>query len=194
MQPKSFLIVLFPALILLSCSGNSASDNKSASDVKTTSPNTKTESSAVNLTGTNGSFTYTINGTGINAASNGKDAERLFINEVSNDGVNGMVKVKVTCGGSNVFDFDIASSGTTTINNYRPSLAGMTDKKTKGAFYMDGKTYINLYANSVTITIANINDSRVTGTFSGTFKAEKDDGGTIANITDGSFNLPFVKN
>ena len=186
-QIKLSLLIIFSACILYSCTGNNSSDTKtSASDPKTAS-------SDLNPTGSNGNFIYTINGTGINASNNGSGPASLFINEVSNDATNGMVIVKVTCGGSNVFDFKIANSGTTTINNYSPSLAGFTDKKSKGASYMDGKTYRNLYAVSVTITVTSINDSRVSGTFSGTFKADKSDGGATANITDGSFNLPFRK-
>ena len=192
-QIKLFIAIIFSACLLFSCTGNHSSENKTNGDAKTNAPDPKTASSDLNLTGKNGSFIYTINGTGVNAANNGSGSASLFINEVSNDAANGMLKVKVTCGGSNVFGFDIANSGTTTINNYNPSLSGFTDKKSKGATYMDGKTYRNLYAVSVTITITSISDSRVSGTFSGAFKADKSDGGATANITDGSFNLPFMK-
>ena len=189
------LFIFTCTVILYSCAGSTASDNKTnTSDAKDSPSDTKTASADANLTGKNGSFSYTINATSVNAANNGQDAARLFINEVSNDPANGMVKIKVTCGGSNVFNFDVANIATTTITNYSPSLSGITDKKTKGASYMDGKTYRNLYAVSVTVTITSINDSRVMGTFSGTFKADKSDGDATANITDGSFNLPFIKN
>lgn len=193
-QIKLFLVIIFSACLLFSCTGNNSPADKTNADSKTTSPDTKTESSEVSLTGTSGSFSYTINGTSIKAASNGQDASRLFINEVRNDAANGMVKVEVTCGGSNVFHFYIANSGTTTINNSSTSLSGVTDKKNKGASYMDGKTYKNFYGDLVTLTITSINDSRVSGTFSGTFKEDESDGGATASITEGSFNLPFVKN
>ena len=52
----------------------------------------------------------------------------------------------------------------------------------------------NLYAVSLTVTITSIDNSRISGTFSGTFKADASDGGATANITSGSFNLPFLKN
>ena len=58
---------------------------------------------------------------------------------------------------------------------------------------MDAKTLRNLYSVSLTVTITSINNSRITGTFSGTFKADKSDGSETANITAGSFNLPFKK-
>jgi len=45
----------------------------------------------------------------------------------------------------------------------------------------------------VTVTITSMSNDRVSGTFSGTFKAEASDGGETANITDGSFDLPFKK-
>jgi hypothetical protein len=59
---------------------------------------------------------------------------------------------------------------------------------------MDGKTLRNLYAVSFTATITSMDKSRISGTFSGTFKAEESDGGATANITSGSFDLPFIKN
>lgn len=187
MLRKSFLIITLPAFFLFSCSGNDSSKNTASIT------DAKTKSSDINLTGKNGSFSYTINGARVEAVNYVQNAN-LFINEVSNDVANGMLMIKVTTNSSNVFDFEIANSGTTTINDYHPSLSGFVDKKAKAASYMDGKTYRNLYAVSVTVTIGSINDSRVTGTFSGTFKADESDGGAKANITDGSFNLPFIKN
>ena len=105
-----------------------------------------------------------------------------------------MLKIEVTCETSSVFNFTIANSGTTTIKNYSPSLGNFVDKKTKSASYMEGGTYKSYYGDSVTVTITSIDASRVAGTFSGTFKAEKDDVGTTLSITDGSFDLPFGKN
>jgi hypothetical protein len=192
-QIKLFLIIIFSTCLLFSCTSNHSSADKTNADSNTNAANPKATSTDANLTGTNGSFIYTINGAGINTANDGSGSASLYINEVSNDAANGMLKIKVTCGGSNVFHFDVSNSGATTISNYSPTLSGFTDKKSKGAEYMDGKTYRNLYAVSVTITITSINDSRVSGTFSGTFRAEQSDGGATANITDGSFNLPFIK-
>jgi hypothetical protein len=189
-QIKLSLIIIFSTCLLFSCTGNNSSENKTNTSVPS---DIKTASSDANLTGTNGSFIYTVNGTSISTANDGSGPASLYINEVSNDAANGMLKIKVTCGGSNVFHFDVSNSGTTIVSNYSPTLSGFTDKKTKGAEYMDGKTYRNLYAVSVTITITSINDSRVSGTFSGTFKAEQSNGGATANITNGSFNLPFIK-
>ncbi len=189
---KLFFIIIFSACLLFFWACNN-SPGKTSGDAKTSSSHTKTASPDLNLTGTAGSFSYTINGGRVETVNNVQNA-KLFINEVSNDAANGMLKIQVTCLSSNVFDFDVANSGTTTITNSKPSLSGFADKKIKGASYMDGKTFRNLYAVSVTVTITSINDSRVTGTFSGTFKADESDGGATANITDGSFNLPFMKN
>jgi hypothetical protein len=187
MLRKSFLIIILPLLFLFSCSGNGSSKNT----VSTSVINIK--SSDVNASGSGGSFSYTINGERVETVNNVQHAT-LFINEVSNDAANGMLKIVVTCLSSSVFHFDIANSGTTTINGYHPSLSGFVDKKAKAATYMDGKTYRNHYAVSVTVTITSINGSRVEGTFSGTFKADENDGGATVNIKDGSFNLPFMKN
>ncbi|MEO8771983.1 MAG: hypothetical protein ABI402_17935 [Ferruginibacter sp.] len=192
MSPKSFLIIFFPALILVSCSGNSSTENKAASGAKTTSPDTKTESSDKDLTGTHGIFSYTVKGVHV-VARNYVQQSNLFINEVTNDAANGVLKIEVTPESSSVFNFNISNSGTTTITNYNPSLGNFADKKSKKASYMEGKTYKQFYGDSVTVTITSINDNRVTGTFSGTFKADADDGGGTLSITDGSFNLPFGK-
>ena len=190
---KSILIIIFSASIILSCTGNSSSKNKINTDAQTNVPDSKTTPSDLNLTGNHGIFSYTVKGKHI-VARNYVQNSNLFINEVTNDPANGMMKIEVTCETSNVFDFEINNSGATGITNYSPSLGGITDKKTKVASYMEGGTYKNYYGDSVTVTITSIDASRVSGTFSGTFKAEKDDGGAIVNITDGSFNLPFVKN
>lgn len=193
MSPKSLLIIFFPVLILFSCSGNSSTENKIASDAKTTSPDTTTESSDKDLTGTKGIFSYTVKGQHI-VARNYVQHSNLFINEVTNDAANGMLKIEVTPETSSVFNFNISNSGSTTITNYNSSLGNFADKKSKAASYMEGKTYKQFYGDSVTVTITSINDQRVTGTFSGTFKADADDGGATVNITEGNFNLPFGKN
>jgi len=185
--------IIFSACSLFFSACNNSSENKTnASGAATSSPDTRSASSDANLTGKDGSFSYTIDGQRVETVNNVQNAN-LFINEVSNDAANGMVTIKVTTNSSNVFDFEIANSGTTTINNSHPSLSGFIDKKTKAATYMDGKTYRNLYAVSVTVTITSIDNNRISGTFSGTFKADASDGGATANITDGSFNLPFGK-
>jgi hypothetical protein len=187
-------VIAFSAGLLTFCACTNSSENKSnASDAKTSSSTAKTASSDANLTGRDGRFNYTINGQKVETVNYVQNAN-LFINEVSNDAANGMAKIAVTCLGSNVFDFDIANSGTTNIDNHQPPSSSITGKRTIAASYMDGKTSRNLYAVSVTVTIASIDNSRVSGTFSGTFKADQSDGGATANITDGSFNLPFIKN
>lgn len=188
---KLFTTIIISTCLLISCSGNNSSENKTTTSDPVA---TKTASSSENLTYTNGRFIYTLDGASVNAANNGSGTASLFINEVSNDAANGMLKIEVTPG-SNVFKFNIANSGTTTITNYSPSFSDFSNKKTKGAEYMDGKTLKNLYAVSVTVTITSINDSRVKGTFSGTFKVDKHDSSdATATVTEGSFNLPFIKN
>ena len=190
MKKLSFFIsTMIIACILFACTNNSSPAAKTnTSDPKTSSSDAKPATDR-NLTGTDGSFSYTINGQRVET-SNYVQHANLFINEVSNDAADNLLRIKVTTEASNVFDFTVANSGTTTINGYHPDFGN----KTKGASYMDGKTYRNLYAVSVTVTITSISDSRVTGTFSGTFKADESDGGATANVTDGSFNLPFMKN
>ncbi len=192
-QIKLSFVIIFSTCLLFSCTGNNSSEGKTNADAKTSGLDSKTASSDANLTGTNGIFSYTVKGNHI-VARNYVQQSNLFINEVSNDAANGMLLIKVTCESSSVFNFTIANSGTTTITNYRPSLGNFADKKAKAASYMEGGTYKNYYGDSVTVTITSKDGSRVTGTFSGTFKAEKDDGGATVNITDGSFDLPFVKN
>lgn len=189
---KFYTAIIFSGCLLFFCSCSNSSGNKNASNADTGSSVAKTASSNQSLSGTDGSFSYTINGARVETVNYVQHAN-LFINEVSNDAANGMVKITVTCLGNNVFDFNIANSGATTIDNSHPSLSGFADKKTKSASYMDGKTLRNLYAVSVTVTITSIDNSRISGTFSGTFKADESDGGATATVTDGNFNLPFKK-
>jgi hypothetical protein len=185
--------IIFSACLLFFCACNNSSANKTnTSNAVTNSSETKTSSSDKNLAGTNGTFAYTINGERVEAINYVQHAN-LFINEVSNDAADGMLTIEVTTNGSNVFKFKITNSGTTSIGKNHPSLSSFIDKKAKEATYMDGKTYNNLYSDSATVTITNINSSRVSGTFSGTFTQDKNEGNETAKITDGSFNLPFKK-
>ena len=186
------IIVFASAIILFSCKSNSSPDKTNSSDVKASTAETN-NSEDQNLSGTKGIFSYTVKGQHI-VARNYVQHSNLFINEVTNDASNGMLKIEVTCETSSVFNFTIANTGTTTIKNYSPSLGNFVDKKTKSASYMEGGTYKSYYGDSVTVTITSIDASRVAGTFSGTFKSEKDDGGATISITEGSFDLPFGKN
>lgn len=184
-------ITFFAGLLFFCACSNSSGNKANASDANKSSSAVKATSPDIDLTGRNGRFSYTINGERVETVNYVQHAN-LFINEVTNDAANGMVKIAVTCSGSNVFDFSIANSGTTIIDNHQPSTSRVTDKKE--ASYMDGKTSRNLYAVSFTVTITSIDNSRISGTFSGTFRADESDDGATANITSGSFNLPFMKN
>ncbi|MBS1922293.1 MAG: hypothetical protein JST71_02715 [Bacteroidetes bacterium] len=193
MMTRRLFYLLTCLIFLFSCNSNSATDKASTQDSKTTSSQENDNAIDKNLSGTHGIFSYTVNGKHIDAR-NYVQQSNLFINEVSNDAANGMLKIEVTTNSSTVFNFKIANSGTTSINNSTPSPSGNLDKETKEASYMDGKTYRNHYAVSVTITISSIDANRVKGTFSGTYKADDQDGGDTVTITDGSFDLPFEKN
>lgn len=190
-QLKFFIALTFSACLLFFYACNNSS-GKTSTDTKTSASSANRTPSDANGTGNAASFSYTVNGQHVQTVNNVQHAT-LFINEVSNDATNGMAGIKVTCLGSSVFNFEIANSGTTVIDNYSPSLSGFSDKKAKAATYMDGKTYKNFYAVSVTVTITGIDESRIRGTFSGTFKADESDGHEVLTITDGSFNLPFEK-
>ncbi|HVY74624.1 MAG TPA: hypothetical protein VG890_07325 [Puia sp.] len=184
---------IFSICLLLFYSCNNSSANKTnTSDATASASSANTTAADENLAGHEGSFSYTVNGERVKAINYVQHAN-LFINEVSNDAASGMLKIEVTTNGSSVFDFEIANNGTTSIGKYHPSLSGFADKKTKEATYMDGKTYNNLYSDSATVTITSISSSRVSGTFSGTFAQDKNEGNQTAKITDGSFNLPFGK-
>ncbi|MBS1948166.1 MAG: hypothetical protein JST47_10400 [Bacteroidetes bacterium] len=180
------------AIILFSCQPGSAPDNKNPADSNNSAAIKTDDAGDKNLSANQGIFSYTIEGKQV-VAKNYVQHANLFINEVSNDAANGMVIIKVTTNSSNVFHFQVANSGSASITNYKPSLGRFGDKKEKVATYMDGKTYRNFYAVSATVTIINIDATRVSGKFSGKFIEDKNDGGASVEITDGSFNLPFVE-
>lgn len=181
------------AIILISCQSGSTPDNKNPADTNNSAARKADEDGDKNLSAKQGIFSYTIDGKQV-VAKNYVQHANLFINEVSNDGANGTVKIKVTCESGSVFDFQVANSGNTTITNYNPSLGNISDKKSKAASYMEGSSYRMYYGDSVTVAVTSLDATRVSGTFSGTFKAEADDSGATVKITDGSFNLPFEKN
>jgi hypothetical protein len=181
-------VIFSASLLFYACNNTSGKTN--ATDAKTSALSAITTASNTNLTGNEGSFSYTINGKRVETAA-GVQHGGLFINEVSNDAANGMLTIEVTPDGK-YFEFHIANSGTTSIGKYQPSLS--SDEKSKGATYTDTKIPGNFYSDGVTVAISNINSNRVTGTFSGTFIQDKSYGHETVNITNGSFNLPFVKN
>lgn len=182
--------IIFSACLIFFCSCNNSSANKTnTSEAKTSSVSANTTASDAALTGHEGNISYIINGERVEALA-GVQHGTLFINEVSNDAANGMLTIKVTPNGK-YFEFHIANSGTTSIGKYEPSF---TSDKSKDAVYTDPKITGNLYSDTVTVTITSINSSRVSGTFSGTFTQDKSYGNEKANITNGRFNLPFMKN
>ncbi len=183
--------IIFSACLLFFCACNNSSENKTnTSDAKISPSSANTTASDAALTGHEGNFSYTISGERVVTLA-GVQHGTLFINEVSNDAANGMLTIKVTPN-DKYFEFHIANSGTTTIGKYDPSFTD--DKKSKEATYTDTKISGNFYSDAVAVTITSINSSRVSGTFSGTFTQDKSYGNEKANITDGSFNLPFIKN
>ena len=188
----STAIISSACLLFFSACNDSTGNKTTKSDAKTSASSSNTAASYTNLTGSKENFSYTINGERVETAADVQNGG-LFINEVSNDAANGMLKIEVTTKSSNVFVFKVANNGTTSIGKYQPSLSGFMDKKTKEASYMDGKINNNFYSDSVTVTITNISSSRVSGTFSGTFTQDKSYGNKTVTITDGSFNLPFIK-
>lgn len=190
---NKLIILLAGTIISFSCKSNSAPDKTNHSHSENISAEKTDDAAAKKLSGTNGIFSYIVKGKHI-IARNYVNPANLFINEVSNDAAAGTLKIEVTCETSSVFNFQVANSGATTITNYSPSLGNFADKKAKAASYMEGGSYKSYYGDSVTVTITSIDGSRVTGTFSGTFKADANDGGATLNITEGSFNLPFGKN
>lgn len=190
---NKLIILLAGTIILFGCESNSAKEKTNTLDSKNISSEKTDQASDNNLSGTQGIFSYTVKSQHV-VARNYVQHSNLFINEVTNDAAAGTLKIKVTCETSSVFDFQVANSGSTTITNYSPSLGNFADKKTKVASYMEGGTYKSYYGDSVTVTITSMDANRVSGTFSGTFKAEAEDGGATLSIREGSFNLPFGKN
>jgi hypothetical protein len=114
----------------------------------------------------------------------GKTTAPLYINAVSNDPVTGTVKIEITVSPtSEVFKFKVDNKGTTSILHYTPSFSATKYEGT----YMNTKLK-NFYADSVTCTINQLTDTRVSGTFSGKFI--DGDSKQSLQMTNGSFDIP----
>ena len=176
---RSWSAILFSTCILFACSSNS-----STSAGKGGSSNATFNNSGGGSSNGNGSFSYTIDG-------NKTYVKSLYRNEVKNID-DRRLKIKITNSStSEVFDFSIPNSGTTTILHFSPSLSNYVNKKTNEATYMSPK-YKNFYGDSVIITVTSIDATHVAGSFSGKYLSD-DDKPLPLEITAGSFDLPFTK-
>jgi hypothetical protein len=174
---------LLSALILSTCLLFACSGNSSTSASKDSTSNTTSDNFGSGVPNGNGSFSYTIEGTKVSVKS-------LYINEVKNNVADRRLKIEVTnTPTSEVFNFSIANSGTTTVLHYSPSLSNIVNKKSNEAEYMSHK-YKNYYGDSVIVSITDMNATHVAGTFTGKFLS---DDNSPLEITDGSFDLPFTK-
>src|SRR5689334_795933 len=113
----------FSLITLLSCGGTSSATNTADSSA------TKPDASDPNTSASGNTFSYTINGQSVKTFVGGKGVAELFINEVTNDAAIGMLKVAVTPGKSNVFDFQVANSGTTLVTKQTALGYSAVDKK-----------------------------------------------------------------
>ena len=171
---RSWSVTFAVSCILFACSSNSSTSAGNGGTTSATSDNSGGGSS-----NGYGSFAYTIDGNKVAVKS-------LYINEVKNS-ADGRLKIEVTnTPTSEVFKFLVAHVGTTTILHFRPSF---TETKNQ-ATYMSHK-YKNYYGDSVIVTITGNDASHVAGTFSGKYLS--DDNSPI-EISEGSFDLPIVKN
>ncbi len=179
-QLKLLPVIIFSPCLFIACSSNNS--KSSASDrTEATSSNNSGSSS----THSNGSFSYTIEGKQV-------DVNGLYLNEVKNNVADGRIKIEVTnTPTSEVFNFSVANSGTTTVLHYSPSLSNFANKKSNEAEYMSHK-YKNYYGDSVVLNITDINSTHVAGTFAGKFLSD-DSKPMPLEIIDGKFDLPFTK-
>lgn len=180
---KLLSAIIFSICLFSACSSGSP---------KTTAKESLSNTGDSTYTG-NSSFAYTINGRHVAIKDfmhngDGKNWMALFLNEVKNNAVTGMVKLNVTNELTHeVFNFSIGNTGTTHILHYRPSLSNFANNKSNTADYMSPK-YKNYYGDSVSVTITSVDAKHVTGTFSGKFISE-DEKPISLEITDGSFDV-----
>lgn len=188
---KSVSLIVFSTCLFMACSNKNSNTTTAAATT-----------SSANADDTDGTFTgdnsleYTINGKHVSIKDllqkGSNNLIALYRNKVNNNSATGMLRVNMTNEiSSEVFNFNIANSGTTTILHYSPSLSNFSNKKNNEADYMSPK-YQNYYGDSVTVTITDINASHVAGKFSGRFLSGDNKPVTL-EITDGSFNVMYTK-
>jgi hypothetical protein len=136
-----------------------------------------------------GSLSYNVDGKATSIKTtlvkNGANMVALFVNEVKNDPATGTVNVEITNYLTyEVFKFKVANKGATSIMHYSPSFNAT---KVEGS-YMSPK-YQNYYADSAVVTINQLTDTRVSGTFSGKFS--NGDHNKSVELTNGSFDIPI---
>jgi hypothetical protein len=144
-------------------------------------------SSAGSSSASDANLSYTVDGQHVDIKNpmtvDGKTTAPLYINAVSNDPATGTVKIEITVSPtSEVLKFKVDNKGTTSILHYTPSFGATKYEGT----YMTAKL-INFYADSVSVTINQLTDTRVSGTFSGKFL---DDKKQVLQMTDGAFDIP----
>jgi hypothetical protein len=186
-------ILLAFAVSSFACACNNAASNDGAK--KSASGSSSGSGSDSTFEGAS-SFSYTVDGRHVAIKDmlhngDGLNHMALYLNKVTNNAATGIATIHITNElTSEVFKLSAANNGSTSIENYRPSLDNFAAEKTKEATYMSPK-YINYYGDAVTVTITDINATHVAGTFSGKFSADRGKNQGSVNITDGKFDLQY---
>jgi hypothetical protein len=185
---KSFSTILLSSFLLYSCAGNTNANSRKESDSAASSGTTSSTSDA--------SFSYKIDG----KLFSGKGTDNYF--NIAFRKPDKVVHFVFTDMDPNLkkappqFSFSVADNGTTTIvKDDMDRLSSGNNVKYFAAFSIPGGGTGEIPrfdfndASTVTVTITSNTSSQLKGTFSG--KLWNPDTNKVAQLTDGSFNIPF---
>lgn len=182
-----FIILFLCSALIISC--NNSSGNK------TSSSSANTNTSGINLTGDDASYSYKVAGKEVNETGTLTTGYKADLNTDNGVKVLGLTLTNASATDGSVSSFLFAipyKTGATTftkenaMRSDNPYLCTYT-----GAPGHGGDIHVDPHVNNITITVDQLTDTRLSGTFSGTVIGE--DGSSLLQVTDGKFNLPIYK-
>lgn len=187
-----FSILIFSSIISFACSSNRS---PAANDKSQNNSDTAGKRPASDISGDEGSYYFKVAGKEVSENGTLKMGYKADLNTDNGVKVLGLALTNASATDGSVSSFLFAipyKTGATTftkenaMRNDNPYLCTYT-----GAPGHEGDRIVDPHVNSITITVDQLTDARVSGTFSGTVIGE--DGSSLLPVTDGKFNLPIYK-
>lgn len=189
---KFFSIIIFPGIICFACSSNGS---RAANDNSQNNSGSTENTPAGNISGDEGSYSFKVAGKEVSENGTLMTGYKADLNTDNGVKILSLILTNAseTDGSVSSFAFAIPyKTGATTFTKENDKINDTDYICTyTGAPGHGADQIVDPHVNSITITVDQLTDARVSGTFSGTVIGE--DGSSLLPVTDGKFNLPIYK-
>ncbi|MBS1495800.1 MAG: hypothetical protein JSU03_12015 [Bacteroidetes bacterium] len=188
------LKIIYSAILLvviLFASGCSNSSIKTSENNISESNSSNSTQASNSLSDNEGSYSFSVNGNVVNEKGSLMEGYKANVNKSDNTLSLILTNASATDGSVSTFAFEVPiKTGSCTFTKENDIINDTAYMCTyTGATGHGADVKIDPHVNSITISVDQLSDTRVSGTFSGTVIAE--DGKTLLPVTNGKFNLPI---